>query len=361
MTRLRVRWVVLVMGLVLMATPAATAADVEGLPGPLFGLEGTKSGRLLVADASTGIHVIKGGEVKAVIELPGATDVSRKHRGRLWATTGGLDPQADSGQAIWKVSKNGKRLVANLFEFEATVNPDGKDPFDSNPFDVQALSRHKALVVDAGGNDLLKVKRNGDIKVLAVFPDQLVSTDNIKKLAGCPDPPIPPFQDFCDLPEMIPAESVPTSVAVGPDGHFYVGELIGFPAPTDASGIWRVAPDADWEMCPSDKCVKVFEGGFTSIIDMEFTPHGKLLVAEMDEASWAAVEIFGDGVGGTINKCDVEAKKCEEVATEIPQLTAIALKGHKHNPTLTDHRHRVKLFATKNSLIPNMGEVIRIR
>lgn len=47
--------------------------------------------------------------------------------------------------------------------------------------------------------------------------------------------------------------------------------------------------------------MKVFDGGSTSIIDLVFGPDGDLYVAEMDELSWAAVEIFGAGAGGEVN------------------------------------------------------------
>lgn len=40
----------------------------------------------------------------------------------------------------------------------------------------------------------------------------------------------------------MPMESVPTSVAYGPDGALYVSELTGFPFPAGASTIWRVVP-----------------------------------------------------------------------------------------------------------------------
>jgi hypothetical protein len=38
----------------------------------------------------------------------------------------------------------------------------------------------------------------------------------MSQLTGCPNPP-PDIAFVCDLPPMIPAEGVATSVAVGPD------------------------------------------------------------------------------------------------------------------------------------------------
>ena len=103
--------------------------------------------------------------------------------------------------------------IANLFAFEAANNPHTAPPPnapDSNPYDVQALGSHAALVVDAGGNTLLRVYRTGRVEVVAVFPDEVVPTANIKSLAGCPGS----GADFCSLPPAIPAQPVPTSIAI---------------------------------------------------------------------------------------------------------------------------------------------------
>jgi len=90
----------------------------------------------------------------------------------------------------------------------------------------------------------------------------------------------------------MPAEGMPTSITIGRDGYIYVGERKGFPAPVGESSIWRVSPRAYWAQCgASPDCEKVFDGGFTSIIDLAFGRDGKLYVAEIDEQSWAAFQI----------------------------------------------------------------------
>jgi hypothetical protein len=314
---------------------------------PLFGLATAPNGDILVADAGAGIALVEGA---TDISLPGVTGIGPIGRGALWATTGaGADPESDTGQGIYRVAQGRNRMIANLFAFEAANDPDGPlNPpdgnVDSNPFDVEALGGQAALVVDAGGNDLLRVDNEGNVEVLAVFPNELVSTDNIKNLIGCPNP-----ADLCSLPPMIPAQAVPTSVAVGPDGYYYVGELKGFPAPAGASNIWRVAPAASGAVCGvSPDCQKVFDGGFTSIIDLAFGADGTLYVAELDEQSWFAVEVLGGGAGGTINACDVGALSCTEVATGIPILTAITLGKDG------------TLWATRNALIPRLADVVEI-
>ena len=53
------------------------------------------------------------------IGLPGVTDVSPIGRNSMWATTTGVDPEADSGQGLYRVSEGAARLIVNLFKFEA--------------------------------------------------------------------------------------------------------------------------------------------------------------------------------------------------------------------------------------------------
>lgn len=318
------------------------AATSNGFASPLFGLATAPNGDILAADAGAGLTSIDG---TLEIPLPGITDVSPIGRGSMWASTGaGLDPTIDSGQALYRISQGRKRLIVNLFDFEESANPDGNIPLDSNPFDVHSLGGNAVLVADAGANDLLRIDNKGNVHVLAIFSDELVSTQNFMDLIGCPNPSEP-----CGLPEFIPAQAVPTSIAVGPDGYYYVGELKGFPAPTGASNIWKIAPDADWAECGSSSdCVKVFDGGFTSIIDMTFGPDGTLYVAELDENSWFAVEVTGGGVGGTINACDLNALNCTVVAEEIHMLTAITFDDNEN------------LWATTDALIPGSAEVIEV-
>ena len=327
---------------------APLASHDNGLSSPLFGLATAPNGDILVADADAGVVAFDGTLGVLEIPLPGVTDVSPIGRGTAWATRGAMgDPTTAVGQALFRVSNGTTRLVADLYAFEAANDPDGAG-VDSNPFDVQSLGGGAALVVDSGANALLRVSNQGAIEVLATFPPELVSTQNLKDLVGCPTDE-GPFAFACDLPDLLPAESVPTSVAIGPDGNYYVGELKGFPGPTGASSVWRVAPHASNAVCGVDlACVKVFDGGFTSIIDLAFDAAGALNVVELDEQGWAALELFGTGSGGTVNACDLGTVTCGEVATGIPMITAITFDGDG------------RLWATTNALVPPLADVIEI-
>ena len=311
-----------------------------GFASPLFGLATAPNGDILVADAGAGIANRQGG---TEIALPGVTDLAPIGRGSMWATVGGGEIPGDVGQGLYRVSQGRTRLIANLFAFEEANNPDG-EAVDSNPFDVASLGGNATLVADAAANTLLRVDNQGHVEVLAILPREDVSTANLKALFGCPAGP----PDFCNLPPEISAQAVATSVAIGPDGYYYVGELKGFPAPTGASNIWRVSPNASGARCgTSPDCIKVFDGGFTSIIDLAFDADGDLYVVELDEQSWFAVEL-GAGVGGTINACDVATLACEEVASGIPILTAITFGTNG------------ALWATRNALIPGSAAVVRV-
>lgn len=300
--------------------PMGAHADPSFYQSPIFGIATAPGGKLLVAESGKGI--VNGDDGSLIAALPNVSDVSPRSVGGLWAITSG----EEGDQKLFRIKPNGQaKEVANLFDFEQANNPHPAS-LESNPFDVEDLGYGMALVADAAGNDLLKVNSHGKVKVVAVFPDELVSTENIKTLAGCPTPPpVPELEEICDLPGEIPAEPVPTSVAIGPDGAFYVGELKGFPAPVGESRVWRIERNANKAQCgQSSKCKVVFDG-FTSIIDLKFGPDGRLYVAQLDDASWLAAE-EGAGVGGSVHACNVWSKSCEEVTSGVPILTSIAFR-----------------------------------
>ena len=124
------------------------------------------------------------------------------------------------------------RKVADLAAWEGANNPI-EDP-DSNP--VGMLEDHgRYVVVDAGGNTVLKVNERGGIKQLASFESRMVEA--------------PPF---LGLPPgtQIPMQAVPTSVATkGHDGALYVSQLTGFPFPKGAANIYRIDPRSGRRPC----------------------------------------------------------------------------------------------------------------
>ncbi len=145
-------------------------------------------------------------------------------------------------------------IQASFGPFEAQNNPDGgtgAGSIDSDPYSFVPY-RGGYAVADAAANDLLWVSPTGAISVLAVFP-------TIQEGA-------------------IPAQAVPDSVALGPNGQLYVGELGGFPFGVGASSVYRVNPGASL----AKTTPILVAGGFTSIGDIAFDQSGRLLVLEIN-------------------------------------------------------------------------------
>jgi len=312
---------------VLLVVAAATKTDAVHYPftGPVFGLAIAPDGSLLATDAGAGIFEIRRSEFAQVAQLPGVTAVSAIGRGDMFAIT-----SRDFGGEgkLYRVSRGSTREIADLFEFELRVNPDGNPiapppaPGPSNPFDVEALSGGQVLVADAAGNSLLIVDQKGEVDWIATLPNEVVSTANAKAIFGCPGSNVPQ----CNLPAQIPAQAVATSVAIGPDGAYYMGELKGFPAPKGESRIWRVEPGARHAVCGTSPACRVVADGFTSVVDLEFGSDGTLYVVELDEESWLAMQ-NGKGTGGSLNACNSSTWVCTQVATGKPMLSAVAVGG----------------------------------
>lgn len=312
---------------------------------PTFGLADGPDGSLFVADAGSGIVELRKGDASLVAALPGVTDIAPIGRGVMFATTGGSPggPNPPTARKLYRVSNGSVREIADLGAFEARVNPDG-GAIDSNPFDVALLNGGSVLVADAAANALLVVAAQGDIDWVATLPNELVPTANVKSLAHCPAGP----PSICGLPAMIPAEPVTASVAVGPDGAYYVGELKGFPAPTGRSRVWRIAPGTRHAQCGVSPACSVVASGFTSIIDLAFGADGTLLVVELDEASWFAIEgPFGGAIGGTVNACRL-GDSCTVLTSGVTMPIAVTVDKTG------------QLFLLKNALIAGAAQVVAI-
>lgn len=325
----------------LLAAPTSVSASEALFETPVFDIDAAPDGTILVADGSGTIHSIRGGAAEAVASVPvPATDppttlngIAAIGAGNVFATTGGGD--LAEGAKLWRVSPGSARMVADIEAFEiardpdATIGPAWKDPRceavapynagpQSNPYHVAALSGGEALVADAAGNALLSARTDGRIEVVAVF------TPPVADGSSSTDP-----ADWMTLFELedgtdCHVQPVPTSVAVGPDGAYYVGELTGATqnlADTGLSRVWRIAPGARNVTCPSSTCEVVVDG-LTSVIDVDFGPDGALYVVEWDSAGWLPA-LMGGGAGGSVQRCDVRSGACSVVAGGLPLPGAI--------------------------------------
>lgn len=334
------KWLAGLLALGAMALAPSASAAPDEFVGPLFGVTTGHSGALLVADAGQGIVRRSAGETRLIAHLLGATDVEIRSRGSLW----GLTSVAFGGDSALWIVRHGQapRKLIDLQAFENRHNPHPATT-ETDPFDVLNRRGGRAIVADAAGNDVIHVGRSGRGRLIAVLPNEVVPTANAKRIVGCPNPDA---ADICNLPARIPAEAVATSVTPAPDGGIFVGELKGFPAPRHHSRVWHIDPGTRGAHCgQSPHCQLVFDD-FTSIIDLRWF-RGRLYVAQIDDASWFAME-NGVGIGGSVHSCNVATHSCRTVVSDKPMLTSITF------------RRNGSMWGITNALTPQ-ADVVRLR
>jgi hypothetical protein len=262
----------------------------------------------------------------------GIHDISFQGAGNAYLTTGfSGDPNdrailfgsAGSNFARLARMKVGKfSLVQDLGDYEAVNNPTG-DEIDSNPYGILALADRRVLA-DAGANALNQVSARGTVSTLATFPDRMV--------------PAPPF---LELPPgtLIPMDCVPTTVAQGPDGDFYVGQLTGFPFPVDDANVYRVPAEGGAPV--------IHESGFTAVIDIAFAPDGSMYVLEIAKQGLLAAFIDGDW-GGALIRVAPDGTRTEIATGELTAPGGVVV-GHDG-----------AIYVTNNSIFSGTGQVLRI-
>jgi hypothetical protein len=381
--RWRVGLALVLAGALAAAAPAASGAGSSGgfpeLQGPR-GLDIGPKGELVVAQSTGEYGFIKesrhrgkkGGKrfVKLGQVAPGfapALDMNR--RGELFVLTTEGEPGTGGATLYRWTKRTGQKVVADIAAYQAKdVDPyDLEDhPEDSNPYGVAALDDGSALVADAAGNDLLRVKRNGKIYTVArVKPRTVPLPEGIPSFPG--EPPLPP----AGTP--IPSEAVVTSVTVGNDGFWYIGELRGFPGNVGTSQIWRVHPKAKDAVCdpkrPKKGACKLYADGFTSIVALDSDKRGALYVAELSKMGWLAMELDQENpetAVGSVYKLWRNGKKQELGAGEVILPGDVAVgddgwRGHKGYKGHRGHKggHKGKVYVTTPIFGPGTIKLIR--
>ena len=179
----------------------------------------------------------------------GVHGVSVAPDGAVFAVTGSGPPafvrslpplvRSQAGR-LFNVTDGDLSAVARIDRVEWNQNIDNvKGDRNSNPYAVLALA-DRQIVVDAGANAVLEV-RGSSVSVLATIPK------NGK------------------------AQAVPSSIAVGPTGDLFVGEL----AEGAGKGKARV-----WRIPAAGGTPTVEATGFTAITGVAFGPDGSLFVTE---------------------------------------------------------------------------------
>jgi hypothetical protein len=340
-----------------------------GLNGP-FGLTMAGDGSLLVADAGTGgdvcadlpnpeggtsqqcfgdtasiLRIMPNGTVTtAATGLPssssdegasGPSGVSSKDGKTIYFVVGyGGDPAdrdqlpgdfGDKAGHLFRVDPDGSiHDVADISAVETAQNPAG-GPLDSNPYQVLDLG-DKRIVVDAGGNDLLQVDADGNVSVLTTFENRTVDV---------PDDIPPDFKEMLGGATTVEQEPVPNSIALGPDGNYYVGELTGGPFIPGTARVWKVNPTTGEKT--------VFADGFSNIISVAFGPDGSLYVLEIAKDGFLNFDS-----GGALYRIAPDGTRTL-VASDglvIPNAVTVSPGGD--------------IYISNMSLIPNSAQIIKL-
>jgi sugar lactone lactonase YvrE len=179
-----------------------------------------------------GVSVRPDGHVLAVMtsatpeEVRAVPAAVRSRVGRLFDVTGGATT-----------------ALADVSAYEWANNPDRvRGDRNSNPYAVLALP-DRTIVADAGGNAVYSVAADGALSLLAVIPK------NGKN------------------------QPVPSSLALGPDGNVYVGELAEG-AGRGKARVWRIP-------LTGAATPTVAASGFTTVTGLAFGPDRSMYVTEL--------------------------------------------------------------------------------
>lgn len=164
------------------------------------------------------------------------------------------------GKIVRWGSRTGVSRAADISGAECANNYDRGDR-NSNPYGLATTGPGRMVVVDAGANALFEVD-GGTVQLLAVFP---------RTARG--------------------SQSVPTSVAVGPDGNYYVGEFVGEPR----RGKPRRWEARIWKVVRGERPT-VHLRGFNAVTGLAFAADGTLFVTEWSINPASRQEARGDVV-----------------------------------------------------------------
>jgi sugar lactone lactonase YvrE len=220
-------------------------------------------------------------------DLAGLPPAVKRRVGRLFRVSGGVfEP------------------VARVDRLEHRRNLDGiKGDRNSNPYAVLALAANHQIVVDAGANAVLEV-RDGQVELLALIPNRRGGR----------------------------RQAVPTSIALGPDGAYYVGEL----AESSGKGKARV-----WRIPPEGGTATVFRSGFTAITGVAFAPDGSLYVTEFalnfEKLNGRLVRVAPDGsrsvlAGGKVLRAPTGAAVDSTGAVYVSNFSVLPRRTPRNSP-----------------------------
>jgi hypothetical protein len=243
----------------------------------------------------------------------GLHGVSVAPDGTVFGVTGSGTPRDLQGMPSVVRSKVGRvfrvsgafSAVARVDRLEHRENLDNvKGDRNSNPYAVLALAADHQIVVDAGANAVLEV-RDGNVELLSLIPNRRGGR----------------------------RQSVPSSIALGPGGDYYVGEL----AESSGKGKARV-----WRIPAGGGDAEVYRSGFTTISGLAFATDGTMFVTEFaldfEKLNGRLVQVSPDGssrrvlAGGKKLKAPTGAAVDSTGAVYVSNYSVLPRKTPKNGP-----------------------------
>ncbi|MGH8001906.1 MAG: ScyD/ScyE family protein [Brasilonema sp.] len=186
---------------------------------------------------------------------------------------------------LYKVDLNTGLLtsLADFAKYEATFNPDGSDVIN-NPYGF-TIKDDKAYVVDGGSNVIYRVGLDGSgIEQVAALPTKLLDQSSLVY------PTLPDGLTEEALQFNPNAQSVPTGIAIAPDGSLTVSEYTAFPYPEGKARIYSVNSD--------DLSIQTIADGFTQLTGVTYDSEGNLYALQhINQSEWKAIEQGGNIIG----------------------------------------------------------------
>ena len=243
----------------------------------------------------------------------GLHGVSVAPDGTIFGVTGSATPGDVAGMPRQVRSKVGRLFRASGGAFSAVARIDRlehrrnldnvKGDKNSNPYAVLALAANHQIVVDAGANAVLEV-RDGKVSLLSLIPNRRGGR----------------------------RQSVPSSIARGPDGAYYVGEL----AESSGNGKARV-----WRIPAGGGDAEVYRSGFTTISGLAFATDGTMYVTEFalnfETLKGRLVQVAPDGsrtvlAGGKKLRAPTGAAVDSTGAVYVSNFSVLPRKTPKNSP-----------------------------
>ncbi len=218
------------------------------------------------------ISMDNGGQIEGTTDMVVTED-------SIWVTLGmsltaGL-PDGKQGAALVQFDKitGEAKQVIDLAAFEAANNPDKAQEMVSNPAALVVDSDGKVFIADASANDVLTWTEQDGLQIFASWPAEQ------------------------DKPQ-----SVPTSLAMSPDGDIYVGFLGGYPFAKDSARI---------EVYAADGTLKDTYANLTLVTDILLAADGTLYAVQMADGygdtgfnadTGSLVKVSKDGLEVVVDK-----------------------------------------------------------